>query len=59
MEKEKLCLREMMIKKIHKGLYKSMMKRRKKCVKESKQLERKQKMHNDSMAVMANPNKKT
>merc|ERR1712223_145425 len=58
MEKEEFRLREMMIKKKHKGLYKSMMKHRKKRVNESKQLERKRKMHDDSMAAMSNPSKK-
>merc|ERR1740129_363833 len=43
MDKEEFRLREMMIKKKHKGLYKSMMKHRKKRVNESKHLERKRK----------------
>jgi len=58
MEKEEFRLREMMIKKKHKGLYRSMMKHRKKRVNESKQLERKRKMHDDSQAAMARPSKK-
>merc|ERR1712083_382349 len=41
MEDEEYRLRVMMVKKKHKGLYKSMMKARKKRVNESKQLERK------------------
>ena len=58
MEKEEFRLREMMIKKKHKGLYRSMMKHRKKRVNESKQLERKRKRHDDSVAAMAKPAKK-
>jgi len=59
MEKEEFRLREMMIKKKHKGLYKSMMKSRKKRVNESKQLERKRKRHDEEAAVAnAKPSKK-
>ena len=43
LEEEEFKLRQMMIKKKHKGLYRSMMKSRKKRVHESKQLERKRK----------------
>merc|ERR1711997_1386602 len=50
MEDEEYRLRVMMIKKKHKGLYKSMMKHRKKRVNESKQLERKRKRHDDEVA---------
>lgn len=55
MEDEEYRLRVMMIKKKHRGLYKSMMKARKKRVNESKQLERKRKIHDESNTK---PNKK-
>merc|ERR1719266_2661878 len=58
MEDEEYRLRVMMIKKKHKGLYKSMMKHRKKRVNESKQLERKRKRHDDEVAANAKPSKK-
>jgi len=58
MEKEEFRLREMMIKKKHKGLYQSMMKQRKKRVNESKQLERKRKRHDENEAATARPSKK-
>merc|ERR1712083_1011489 len=48
MEDEEYRLRVMMIKKKHKGLYKSMMKARKKRVNESKQLERKRQIHDEA-----------
>merc|ERR1712173_166133 len=47
MNSEQYRLREMMIKKKHKGLYRSMMKARKKRVHESKQLERKRQPHDE------------
>jgi len=59
LDKEEFRLREMMIKKKHKGLYKSMMKHRKKRVNESKQLERKRKRHDEEAAAgNAKPSKK-
>jgi len=45
---EQFKLREMMIKKKHKGLYRSMMKARKKRVNESKQLEKKRQIHDEA-----------
>jgi len=45
---EQFRLREMMIKKKHKGLYRSMMKARKKRVNESKVLERKRQIHDEA-----------
>jgi len=45
---EQYRLREMMIKKKHKGLYRSMMKARKKRVNESKHLERKRQIHDEA-----------
>merc|ERR1739838_948321 len=59
MDKEEFRLRDMMVKKKHKGLYKSMMKHRKKRVNESKQLERKRKRHDEEAAAgNAKPSKK-
>jgi len=58
MEDEEYRLRVMMVKKKHKGLYKSMMKARKKRVNESKQLERKRKRHDEEVAANAKPSKK-
>merc|ERR1712109_137605 len=58
MEDEEYRLRVMMVKKEHKGLYKSMMKARKKRVNESKQLERKRKRHDEEVAANAKPSKK-
>ena len=48
MEDEQYRLRVMMVKKKHRGLYRSMMKVRKKRVHESKQLERKRKIHDET-----------
>jgi len=48
MNAEQYRLREMMIKKKHKGLYRSMMKARKKRVNESKHLERKRQIHDEA-----------
>jgi len=45
---EQFKLREMMIKKKHKGLYRSMMKARKKRINESKQLEKKRQIHDEA-----------
>merc|ERR1712083_643831 len=59
LEDEEYRLRVMMVKKKHKGLYKSMMKARKKRVNESKQLERKRKRHDEEVAAgNAKPSKK-
>jgi len=58
METEEFRLREMMIKRKHKGLYKSMMKARKKRVNESKTLERKRKRHDEASVEAIKPNKK-
>jgi len=58
MEDEEYRLRVMMIKKKHRGLYKSMMKSRKKRVNESKQLERKRKMHDESSSVAESKSKR-
>jgi len=55
---EQYRLREMMIKKKHKGLYRSMMKARKKRVNESKQLERKRQLHDESVKKSAKAKKK-
>lgn len=57
-ESEQYKLREMMIKKKHKGLYRSMMKARRKRVNESKQLERKRQIHDESVKKSAKANKK-
>lgn len=48
LEQEEYRLRVMMIKKKNKGLYKSMMKGRKKREKEAKQLEKKRQMHDEN-----------
>merc|ERR1711881_276359 len=48
MEEEEYKLRVLMMKKKHKGLYKSMMKSRKRRVNESKNLERKRTMHDEA-----------
>jgi len=48
LNEEQFRLREMMIKKKHKGLYRSMMKARKKRVNESKVLERKRQIHDEA-----------
>ena len=57
MEEEEYRLRVMMIKKKHKGLYKSMIKSRKKRVNEAKHLEKKRKVH-DEQATENNSAKK-
>ena len=53
MEDEEYKLRVMMMKKKHKGLYKSMMKSRKRRVNESKNLERKRQMHDEAAKANA------
>jgi hypothetical protein len=58
MEDEEYRLRVMMIKKKHKGLYKSMIKSRKKRVKEARQLETKRKVHDEQSADAAPAKKK-
>ncbi len=57
MEEEEYRLRVMMIKKKHKGLYKSMIKSRKRRVNEAKHLEKKRKVH-DEQATENNSAKK-
>ena len=58
MEDEEYRLRVMMIKKKHKGLYKSMIKSRKKRVKEARQLETKRKVHDEQSSDVAPAKKK-
>ncbi len=59
LEKEEHQLRTMMIPKKHKGLYRSMMKNRKRRVHESKQLERKRKLIEEAVEkVKGKPKKK-
>ncbi len=58
MEDEEYRLRVMMIKKKHKGLYKSMIKSRKKRVKEARQLETKRKVHDEQSSDAAPAKKK-
>ena len=58
MENEEYRLRVMMIKKKHKGLYKSMMKSRKRRENQAKQLERKRKVIDEQTAVQSSAKKK-
>jgi len=58
MEEEEYRLRVMMIKKKHKGLYKSMIKSRKKRTTEAKSLEKKRKVHDEQAAEVAPIKKK-
>jgi len=60
LEQEEYRLRVMMIKKKNKGLYKSMMKSRKKREKEAKQLEKKRQIHDEKkLTESAGKKKKT
>lgn len=56
-EEEEYRLRTMMIKKKHKGLYKSMMKSRKKRMNEAKHLEKKRQIHDEQEKVKKTKNK--
>ena len=58
MEDEQYRLRVMMIRRKHRGLYRSMMKARKKRVHESKQLERKRKMYDGDKNSIIGKNEK-
>ena len=58
MEDEEYRLRVMMIKKKHKGLYKSMMKSRKRRENQAKQLERKRKVIDEQTSVQNSAKKK-
>jgi hypothetical protein len=58
MEDEEYRLRVMMIRKKHKGLYKSMMKSRKRRENQAKQLERKRKIIDEQSALQNSAKKK-